>query len=151
MGIGTTDHRVLVPVDGSTQSWEALDHAIEHFEPGTITVIHVIDHADRAIFVDTFGGFADPDHHERAQAAAEDLCEQARTRAEEAGVDTETVFDCVIETGHPARTIVEYVQSNDVDYVVMGSRGHTGLKRILLGSVAESVVRRSPAPVMVVR
>jgi nucleotide-binding universal stress UspA family protein len=144
-------HNVLVPVDGSTQSWEALEHAIEHFESSTITVIHVIDHADRAIFVDTFGGFADPEHHERAQDAAEDLCEQARTRAENTGLDTEAAFECITKTGHPARAIVKYVESNDVDYVVMGSRGHTGLKRILLGSVAESVVRRSSVPVTVVR
>lgn len=144
-------HTVLVPLDGSEQSWDALDQAFEHFETDTITVIHVINQADRAVFVDTIGGFTDPDHHERTREMAESICEDARSRAERAGFDTETEFECVIETGHPARTIVSYVENHDIDYVVMGSRGLTGIKRILLGSVAENVVRRSPVPVMVVR
>lgn len=144
-------HRVLVPLDGSEQSWCALDHAFEHFETGTITVIHVIDQADRAVFVDTIGGFTDTGHRERTRETAEDICEDARTRAERVGFDADTEFECVIETGHPARAIISYVEDHDVDYVVMGSRGLTGIKRILLGSVAESVVRRSPVPVTVVR
>lgn len=144
-------HTVLVPLDGSEQSWDALDHAFEHFETGAITVIHVINQADRAVFVDTIGGFTDTGGHERTKEAAEEICEDARARAERAGFETDTEFECVIETGHPARTIVSYVENHDVDYVVMGSRGLTGIKRILLGSVAENVVRRSPVPVTVVR
>ena len=47
--------------------------------------------------------------------------------------------------------IVEYVETHDVDHVVIGSHGRKGLSRVLLGSVAELVVRRSPVPVTVVR
>jgi nucleotide-binding universal stress UspA family protein len=141
---------VLVPHDGSEQAWEAFDYAIEEIDANSIIVLHIITQVDNAIYVDTLGGFSDQDVHERSKENAEELCERARTRAAEAGFDT-AAFDSVIETGRPTRTITSYVEDNDIDHVVMGSRGLTGIKRILLGSVAESVVRRSPVPVTVVR
>jgi len=55
------------------------------------------------------------------------------------------------EVGQPSRTIVAYAQEHDLDHVVIGSYGRKGLSRVLLGSVAELVVRRSPVPVTVVR
>ena len=59
----------------------------------------------------------------------------------------------VVEWGpnRPADAILDYVEANDVDHVIMGSHGRSGISRILLGSVAEIVARRSPAPVTVVR
>jgi len=53
--------------------------------------------------------------------------------------------------GTPAQEILEYVERNPIDHVVIGSHGRSGVARILLGSVAEVVVRRSPVPVTVVR
>jgi len=56
-----------------------------------------------------------------------------------------------VERGIPHETVLEYAVANDVDLVVMGTHCRTGLDRVLLGSVAERVVRRSPVPVLVVR
>ncbi|MFC7175724.1 universal stress protein [Halosegnis marinus] len=56
-----------------------------------------------------------------------------------------------VETGPPARTVVRFAEEHGADYVVMGSHGRSGASRILLGSVAEGVVRRAPCPVLVVR
>jgi nucleotide-binding universal stress UspA family protein len=53
--------------------------------------------------------------------------------------------------GKPARAIVEYADDHDIDQIVMGSHGRSGVTRILLGSVAESVVRDSTVPVTVAR
>ncbi|MEM7452876.1 MAG: universal stress protein [Planctomycetota bacterium] len=50
-----------------------------------------------------------------------------------------------------SRTIVEFAEKNDVDLIVIGSKGRTGLSRVLLGSVAESVIRKSGCPVLVVK
>jgi nucleotide-binding universal stress UspA family protein len=141
---------VLVPLDGSEQAWEAFDYAIEEGNADSLTVIHVITRVDNAIYVDTLGGFSDRDTHKRATENAEKLCEQARKRVLEAGFEAES-FDSEVQTGRPTRTIISYVERNNIDHVVMGSRGLTGIKRILLGSVAENVVRRSPVPVTVVR
>jgi len=55
------------------------------------------------------------------------------------------------ETGRPAGPIVAYVEDNDVEHVVMGSRGRDDLSRVILGSVASNVVEGSPVLVTVMR
>jgi nucleotide-binding universal stress UspA family protein len=56
-----------------------------------------------------------------------------------------------MKEGHAAKTIVRYAEENDVDHIVMGSTGRSGISRVLLGSVAESVTRRAPCSVVIVR
>jgi nucleotide-binding universal stress UspA family protein len=75
------------------------------------------------------------------------VLDEAEARAEEHGVPVhrETIV------GVPSRAIVEWAEENEVDGVVIGSHGREGVSRVLLGSVAETVVRRSPVPVTVVR
>lgn len=55
-----------------------------------------------------------------------------------------------LRSGAPARQIVAYAGENAIDLIVVGAHGRTGLSRVLLGSVAEAVVRRAPCPVLVV-
>lgn len=145
-----TEH-VLVPVDESDCSTAALEYALREFEfPDTeLTALHVIDPGDFYAETGMEGGaMANYQQIHRYQTeAAEELLAEARERAAEAGVEVET--DSV--TGPVSRSIVEFVEANDVDHVVIGSHGRTGASRILLGSVAETVVRRSPVPVTVVR
>ena len=71
--------------------------------------------------------------------------------AEEYGANVRTTT--IVEWGpnRPADAILTYIDDNDVDHVIMGSHGRSGVSRLLLGSVAETVARRSPAPVTVVR
>lgn len=52
--------------------------------------------------------------------------------------------------GNPGEEILDFAEANDVDMIVMGTRGHTGINRFLLGSVAEKVVRHSNKPVLIV-
>ena len=47
--------------------------------------------------------------------------------------------------------IILYAKAKDIDLIVMGTHGRTGLKHVLMGSVAESVVRKSPCPVLTIR
>jgi nucleotide-binding universal stress UspA family protein len=55
--------------------------------------------------------------------------------------------------GHPADAIVQYAQNKDhgIDLIAMGTHGRTGLSRLLMGSVAEAVVRRAPCPVLTIK
>jgi nucleotide-binding universal stress UspA family protein len=64
----------------------------------------------------------------------------------------ETGLDCTatIVHGAPYQQIVDMASANQVDMIVMGTHGHTGLPRLLLGSVAEKVVRLAPCPVLVI-
>lgn len=140
---------VLVPYDESDGSERALEHTLEQYPDATVTLLHVVDLVDAgyASPVDgTVPGFWE-DWFENEKASSERLLEEGRERATEAGVDvrTETVV------GRPTRAINEYVAEHDVDHVVMGSHGRSGVTRVLLGSVAEGVVRRAPVPVTVVR
>jgi nucleotide-binding universal stress UspA family protein len=57
----------------------------------------------------------------------------------------------VLLEGHPSSEIIDFAENNDIDLIVMGTLGKTGLDRFLMGSVAEKVVRNSKVPVMVVR
>jgi len=56
----------------------------------------------------------------------------------------------IIEYGSPGETIVEFAKKNDIDLIVMGTHGRTGLSRVLMGGVAEQVVQRAPCPVMTI-
>jgi nucleotide-binding universal stress UspA family protein len=136
--------RVLVPIDGSTQATDALDHAASAFPDARIVLLHVIDPVDSGYDAETImPGYAG-DWYDSHEETAKELFAEARER-------TGREFETAIEVGRPAREIVEFAEREDVDHVVMGSHGRSGVARILLGSVAETVVRRSPVPATVVR
>ncbi|MFC4989813.1 universal stress protein [Saliphagus infecundisoli] len=136
---------VLVPIDGSPQSTEALERATDLFPEARITLLYVADPTEEESgLLEGPGGGASG---ERDRDRAERLFEAATAGldAPDATIETEVV------TGSPWREIVEYVEREVVDHVVMGSHGRDGAARLLLGSVAELVVRRSSAPVTVVK
>lgn len=56
----------------------------------------------------------------------------------------------VIEQGMPAETIIDFAGKNQIDLIVMGTHGRTGLSRVLMGGVAERVVQQAPCPVMTI-
>jgi len=139
---------VLVPLDGSPLADDALDHALTVYDC-PVTVLNVVTPVDAAM---SEGGLLDEAADERLAAArnrAETLVDRARTRAAESGREVDTT----VESGDPADTILAYVETHDVDHVVMG--GHGGPRRPvvrrLLGTVATSVVGDAPVTVTVVR
>lgn len=137
---------ILVPLDGSPQSHEALEFAIEENPDAELLALHVIDPIESGYTTSFNLPGSGEEWYESEKELAEALFSEARELAAEAGTSIETVT----ELGNPARVIVEYTEDG-VDQVVMGSHGRSGVSRILLGSVAEKVVRRSPVPVTVVR
>jgi nucleotide-binding universal stress UspA family protein len=144
-----TDH-VLVPIDASPLSERAVEFALEEYaDEATITVLHVLDFVEAgygAPMEASLPGYWE-DWYESEEENAERLFEEAQATADEYGVtlETETVM------GRPARSIVEFADTETVDHVVMGSHGRSGVSRILLGSVAETVLRRAHCPVTIVR
>jgi nucleotide-binding universal stress UspA family protein len=138
---------VLVPLDGSPQAWEALEHAMEEYPDADITLLSVINPMDAGYSAETALPSAAEEWYESAKAAAEERFDEAAEIAVERGVSIHTA----VEVGRPSSMIVQYTEEHDVDGIVMGSHGRKGVSRILLGSVAEAVVRRSPVPVTVVR
>lgn len=140
--------RILVPFDDSERAREALEYAFDLFPNGEFVALTVADTTSATVIPNTA---ADEDELEEAIGTAfEDIerrLEVPERLAEERGVPVETRT----RLGAPAKEIIEFAEDEDVDHVVMGSRGRSGVKRLLLGSVAEVVVRHSPVPVTVVR
>ncbi len=82
------------------------------------------------------------------RASANEQLAKFETDARRAGI---AVRSALCETGDPATTILERAASGKYDLLVMGTHGRTGLSHMLMGSVAEKVVRRAPCPVLTVR
>ncbi len=141
--------RILVPVDESDRATDALEFALNEFPDATVIALHVLDPADM-YGASGFEGGAMVNYdelHKQNRARGETLLEKFEAHAEERGETCET--DIVV--GSVARSVVDYAEENEVDQIVIGSHGRTGASRILLGSVAETVARRSPVPVTIVR
>ncbi|MBS3760113.1 universal stress protein [Halodesulfurarchaeum sp.] len=137
--------KALVPIDGSAQSTTAVKYVAETLDPEEIVLLHVIDPVEAGYSAAaTMPGYSE-EWYENRKDEAKSLFSEAKTHLEDQTVTKTT------EVGRPSRTIVTYVEDNDIDHVVMGSHGRSGVTRILLGSVAEAVVRRSPIPVTIVR
>jgi nucleotide-binding universal stress UspA family protein len=139
--------RLLVPVDGSDPADAALEFALEEYPDADITVLSVIDPTDVG-----YGSIeAAPSTFEHLQKSAEERTQNVLDEAESRAADHGMTVTGETVIGMPSRAIVEWAENNDVDGIVIGSHGRQGVTRVLLGSVAESVVRRSPVPVTVVR
>lgn len=138
--------RVLVPYNESEQAEAALEYAKNTHSDDEIVLLHVLDYVEaghRAAPEAALAGYWE-EWYDEAAASGEELLAEAS-----ASVDTDVETNVI--AGSPARAIVDFVEQESIDAVVIGSHGREGLSRILLGSVAETVVRRSPVPVTVVR
>lgn len=76
---------------------------------------------------------------------------EATAYVENSGKTANVEVESVILEGNPAHEIVDFAEKNDIDLIIMGTLGRTGIQKFLLGSVAENVVRHSRKPVLVVR
>jgi len=139
--------RILVPVDGSEQAHRAFEFVTEEFGDAEVVLLHVVNPAEAGYSAQASIPSFSEEWYESEQAAAEKLFDEIAALADE----TDLSIEREIEVGKPIRAIVEFADERGVDQIVMGSHGRSGVTRILLGSVAEAVVRRSPVPVTVVR
>jgi len=135
--------RILVPVDGSEESRLAFTHAVAQFPESHIVLLHVIE---------PFADHTEAGGHDGRRSAAvfeerQHLVDEIAQLGEgySGSITTELVY------GRPVHVLPRYVDTHGVEEVVIGSRGRDGTARLLLGSVAETVVRRVPVPVTVVR
>ncbi|AAV44472.1 MULTISPECIES: universal stress protein [Haloarcula] len=134
---------ILVPVDGSAPAQEAVKYTQTVFPDANITLLTVIDPADG------FAGYSGDDDgswEKQAKAEAESLLKDAQAEF----MSPEKIRTSVV-VGDPVETIIATVKNEDIDQVIMGSHGRDGIQRLLVGSVAEQVMRKAPAPVTITR
>ncbi|PHV11826.1 universal stress protein [Chitinimonas sp. BJB300] len=141
--------RILVPVDDSDTSRQALLEATRfcHNQHGKIRLAHVINLAQF-----TWGGAEFVDVGElqgNLRQSGRTVLEKAAALMQENGVEAETTL-IEIWGGTISSAIIEDATNWPADIVVMGSHGWTGLDHLLLGSVAEGVVRHAPVPVLII-
>ncbi|NHN60250.1 MULTISPECIES: universal stress protein [Halorussus] len=135
---------ILVPTDGSEGAAAAVGPAVDI--AGTYDArVHALSVVDTMATGVDVGSDAILDALEEAARAAVSSVEERATAASASAVETS------VEYGTPYREIRSYVDAHEIDLVVMGTRGRSGIERYLLGSVAEKTVRTSPVPVMTVR
>ncbi|AWS00095.1 universal stress protein [Metallosphaera hakonensis] len=136
---------ILVPIDGSEHSVKALRVAIDLAKKYGST-IYVLEVVDETIFYNA--GVLPPLNAVKAleKKAKEDV-DKALQEVHSAGI--KGVGEAL--EGDPGTIILDYIQKNNISLVVMGSRGLSTFKRILLGSVSSRVVQESKIPVLIIK
>lgn len=158
---------ILVPTDFSALAQQALQYALAEarLHHARLTLLHILPHRTGTdvyyvtgtpgtqVRFDPVSGGALPtpvssqptvllhDHDEEALQQLRDMMP----------ADFADSWDVEVAIGDPAATIVRVAQEHGVDLIVMGTHGRTGLQHVLLGSVAENVIRHATCPVLTVR
>ena len=140
-------HRILVPFDFSEYSEKAFTWALAMAEKwrSRLLLLHVVPTPSYPpMLMGTYFNVAEFEASLRADAEARAQEFVGKTQSRTIQIDTRVV------TGEPFGDICRIAEQEQVDLIIMGSHGRTGLGHVLLGSVAERVVRHAPCPVLVV-
>ncbi|AEH35989.1 universal stress protein [Halopiger xanaduensis] len=140
---------VLVAYDGSEPAQQAVTYAFDEYADEELVLLRVVDIADS--FTEASIQAVEETLADRRKTASEDLREDLREQLVDQATADDVEYRVETAAGDPAREIVRFAEENDVDHIVVGSHGRSGVSRVLLGSVAERVVRRAPVSVTVVR
>jgi nucleotide-binding universal stress UspA family protein len=161
---------LLVPTDFSEPANNALHYAVEEaaLHQARVTLLHVLppDTHTNVHFVSGEPGPGSPGTFNpevgghiggtsilaHAESVRRDPSEEALTRLRDLAANAfKGTSEAEVAEGHPADTIVRVARERSVDLIVMSTHGRTGLQHVLLGSVAEKVVRLAPCPVLTVK
>ena len=137
--------KILVAIDGSDASMDAADYAISISKKynAELYALHVI-RAD----VDLFGQHETSEFMTRMRSEGEKYLDKVKFIANEKNIQIKTV---IIPSKNMSGDILDYAEENNIDLIVIGTRGRSGFKRLLLGSVASHVVTYAHCPVLVVK
>ena len=144
---------ILVPMDGSPLSKQALHIALDEYPKADTTVIHVIDPTQPGYsYPIEFDTETEPLHgSEEWYERSEELAEKLFTEVQEIASEYNATIETEIRIGEPSREIIDYATHHEIDQIVIGSHGRSEAEQSLLGSVTETVVFRSPVPVLLIR
>jgi nucleotide-binding universal stress UspA family protein len=137
--------KILVAIDGSDASMDAADYTISMSKvyDAELYALHVI-RAD----VDLFGPHETSEFMTRMRNEGEKYLNKVKLNANEKNIQIKTE---IISSINIAGGIVDYAEENNIDLIVIGTRGRSGFKKLLLGSVASHVVTYAHCPVMAVK
>ncbi|MFZ2089801.1 MAG: universal stress protein [Desulfobaccales bacterium] len=135
--------RILVATDGSEYSRKATQKALDlaQVSGGTLKVVSVLEISPHIYAVA-------PEYTEEKIKLPKQYAQEVKDLATSRGIIAE---DFVQEAESADTVIVELANKADIDLIVLGSHGRTGIKRLLMGSVTERVIANAPCPVLVVK
>lgn len=137
-------NKILVAFDGSASSQKAFRAATDlglklNAKLIILTVVHIPDFSPSMDEVE--------ETIDEAEKHYQPLLRELLEYGEKNGLEIKTVM----KRGHPAETIIKYASDNEIDLIIMGTRGLGGFKKMVIGSIAQRVVSYSNTPVMVIR
>ena len=139
--------RILVPIDFSEHAASVLDWAVHLAKTHSATLVLLHAYHLPVEFQQLEGAYLPADFWTNVKQEAVSALAEHAERLRRLGIQVEEVT----REGYPATVIEEEAVEQRADMIVIGSRGLTGLKRLLLGSVAERVVQKAACPVLTVK
>jgi len=136
------EDRILIPLDGS-ECAEMVIPKVQELVVGKKTGICLL----RVVSAPVFPGVDPTEAQVRVVREAEEYLQGLKDRLESKGLDVDTH----VRYGDGVEEILDHAAQKEIDMVAMSTHGHRGVKRFLLGSVAEKVIRQTPKPVFLVR
>lgn len=142
--------KILCPVDFSEYSYEALKYATHMVlkENASLYLIHIVD----SRVYDYGGPIYEPETTDAKTMMNQESVKNLKDKLlAKVSNEIEGKVETVISFGVPFVEIIKTAKNYDIDLIVMGTHGRTGLAHVLIGSVAEKVVRKAPCPVLTVK
>lgn len=149
--------KILVGVDGSDKSFEAAEYAIElteKYKSELLLIVNILEiepwyHGEYAY------SWGKPEVIEKVyknqKQEMQKILNKIKAKADEIHLNSKTEIIMTPRTTNPSIALVDYSEKNDIDLIVVGTRGSTGFKKLLLGSVASGVVTYAHCPVLVIK
>ena len=136
--------KILVPLDGSEQSIWALGKAVQIAKcvGGEITLINVYSLSSFAITPNQLYKYI-----KAMRKYGGDILEDGRKKAQTEGVRAKTL----LVNGHPVEEILKAAREGNFSLIVIGARGLSKIKELLMGSISDAVTKHAPCPVLVIR
>jgi len=142
--------KVLVPLDGSDLAECMLSHLKSLLKDGSVGEVTLLN----VVKIDIPWGELESGHfnfdalRKQVFASSKKYLVKVKSRLSSQGVKVKTES---VEANRPADTITDYAQKNGMELIIMATHGHTGFKKLMLGSVASEVLNQSPVPVLLIR
>ena len=151
--------RILVAIDGSTSSIHATDYAISIAlkNSSQLFVLYVIDAYEYSrlsssiVLAPTFGSEKYLEEKNEGEKLMNKIKERFRLKVKDNTKFKEPKTEIVEGVKSVATTIMEYAESENIDLIIIGSRGRTSFKKLLLGSISSNVMKNAHCAVLVIR
>ena len=137
-------NKILHANDGSANAFKALAAAIDIAKTYRAE-LHMISIEEISIVPEWI------EEIREEKIAADRLFRNVVKRAKSAAAEHKIDLHCHVFTGHPVRSIIDFVSDNGFDLLVIGATGHSGLYETMIGSRAERMIHLAPCPVIVVK